>query len=274
MVLGDAASHRHRETTLAADDVEDVERREAKRLLQLVKTLRQPLGCPTLGDSEAEGVVQTQRLRLALDREEVQEALGPERNDRLEPRLDRPRSRPTVRVSLPHAPAVVDRSINVGVLEIDAVAKRQRVVREGIEREQQAGVGVCHEHEREIDPRWVESEWVARLAPLLAVDVAVADLGAMLVGGTVPRRDLVRVEDVRVDADALAIRRFDADEQRSHRRPGRDEQPRAGRGDRFLHEGVPRCALDGRVDARVRATGSIHGRIIPIDPDTPRLGGG
>ena len=139
--------------------------------------------------------------------------------------------------------------------------------RSAIEREQQAGVGVCHEHEREIDSGRIESEWMARLAPLLAVHIAVANLGAMLVGGTVLRRDLVRVEDVGIDSDALATRGFDANEERGHRRSGREEQPRPRRRDGILDERVPRRALDGHVDACIRATGSIHGGIIPVEAD-------
>jgi hypothetical protein len=124
-----------------------------------------------------------------------------------------------------------------------------------------------HEHEREIDPRRVESEWMTRLAPCLAVDVAVADLRTMLVGRAVLRRDLVRVEHICVDANALAIRGVHAHEERGDRRAGRDEEPRAGRCHRFLDERVPRDALDGRVHARVRTAGSIHRRIIPAEPD-------
>ncbi len=206
-----------------------------------------------LGDAVAQRVVEPQGLRLALDCEEVQEAIRRERDDGLQTRLHASLPPTPMGVALPHSPAIGPGGGDVGLLEVDAVAERKGVVGKRIERDQDTGFGVGNEDERQVHAGRVEADRVPGLAPLFGVHVAVPDLRPVLIAGTVPGRDPIGVEDVGDHTEPAAIGSLDTKEQRRGRRAGGEQDTPTRRLDCLLHEymvlGSPHVVIRGRVGA-------------------------
>src|SRR5690348_8077478 len=87
MVLGDPSTDSRGEATTFTDDVEDLVSRELKLLLQHVPCLptAQVARCRRFGRAESQRRIQTERIRLTLEADEIKQPLWLEAHDRLEP---------------------------------------------------------------------------------------------------------------------------------------------------------------------------------------------
>lgn len=93
-------------------------------------------------------------------------------------------------------------------------------------------------HDRDVAPEGIESDRMHLPAPRCAVDVAVADLKAMLVSRSVANRPLVRVKRVDARREPLALIGLNPKEQRRMAPARRREYTAAARRDRRLDECV------------------------------------
>ena len=200
----------------------------------------------------AQGRVECQGGRLALEADVVQQALGSHRDERLEALRGACLAHGARAVlALPDVPPGARGLADLVALDLDRDAHRQRVVAQRVKPDQHAGVKVDCEQHGHVDAGDIASDRMLLGVP--AGFVAVADLQARLVGRAVAREDRGRAKRVGEHAEALVAGALDAEE---HRRAGvraGEQRPAARALDGVQQERVHVGLAGGPVDLGVGA---------------------